>query len=97
MLFAERAESISEPEHERLIRREGDGGARGPQTASLRLARSALRESRYATRSPASGMAGIAGPADEGKNAPASALPMQGSEPLSGWTITAPELPWTGR
>ena len=45
VLIAERAESIPEPEHERLIRRGGDD-ARGSETASLRLARSALRESR---------------------------------------------------
>jgi uncharacterized protein len=46
VLLAERAESIPEPEHERLIGRGGDDGARGAETASLRLARSALRGSR---------------------------------------------------
>jgi uncharacterized protein YbaR (Trm112 family) len=38
VLLAEQAESIQEPEHERLIARASDDGARG--VSSLRLARS---------------------------------------------------------
>jgi len=45
VLLAERAESIDEPEHERLIGRGGDHGARGAET-SPRLPARALRESR---------------------------------------------------
>jgi uncharacterized protein YbaR (Trm112 family) len=46
VLRAERAESIPEPEHERLMGRGGDDGAQGAETTSPRLSTSALRESR---------------------------------------------------
>ena len=46
VLLAERAEPVPEPEHKRLIGRGGDDGARGAQTARLRLAGPAPRVAR---------------------------------------------------